>query len=307
MTEPTPRFRVASTAAAVSAWALVAVGGVVRATESGLGCPDWPLCHGRPIPKDTTTSIIEFSHRATAAFVTVLVVLTAAMAWRSYRSRRDILVPALVALGFVPLQALLGAVVVWRELPGWIVGIHFVVGMVFLAATVATGAAAWRSSEPAATPGFAALARTTLGAGFALVVAGAVVVSAHAGEACGREWPACNGSFASGGADAAAQVVHRTLAYAVATLALLLAVSALRGRGPRGLGLLPLVAVLTQMSFGISLVLVGESSAHGPLEALHVAGSGVVWSLLVALAILAVPLRGAREASPAILTPARAR
>lgn len=300
-------FRLAALAAAVGSWALVAVGGVVRATESGLGCPDWPLCEGRPIPESNKTAMIEYSHRATAGIVTALVVIVAAMAWRRHRSRPDILLPALVALGFIPFQAALGAIVVWLELPGWIVGIHFVVGMVFLAATVATAAAAFRDGRPTATAGFAALARWTIAAGFALVVAGAIVVSAHADEACGEEWPLCNGTFVSGGADASAQVVHRLLAYSVAALAAALAVQAWRGRGPRLAGTVPLVAVLGQMTIGVTLVLAGEGSAHGPLEAMHVAGSGAVWALLVALGVLAVPSLTAAGPARAIVTPARAR
>lgn len=298
MTETTRRFRIAAVTSAVAAWALVAVGGIVRASESGLGCPDWPLCEGRPIPDTDRTTLIEFSHRATATVVTALVVLVAVMAWRNYRSRRDILLPAFVALGFIPFQAVLGAVVVWLELPGWVVGIHFVVGMVFMAATVAAAAAAFRGPEPAATAGFASLARWTLGVGFALVVAGAVVVSAHADEACGEEWPLCNGTFAAGGGDAAAQVVHRLLAYTVAVLVLALAVQAWRGRGPRLLGTLPLLAILGQMTVGISLVLAGKGSAHGPLEALHVAGAGTVLALLVALAVIATPLHPVERPAP---------
>jgi heme A synthase len=303
----TPRFRIAAVASAVAAWALVAVGGIVRASESGLGCPDWPLCKGRPLPHDNKASLIEYSHRATATVVTALVVLVAVMAWRGYQSRRDILIPALVALGFLPFQAVLGAVVVWLELPSWIVGIHFVVGMVFMAATVAAAAAAFRSPDSVATAGFASLARWTLATGFALVVAGAIVVSAHADAACGEEWPLCNGTFAAGGADAAAQVVHRLLAYTVAALALTLAVQAWRGRGPRLAGTLPLLAVLGQMTIGISLVLAGKGSAHGPLEALHVAGAGTVWALLVALAVVATPPPVGQASRTAIVTPARAR
>ncbi len=303
-----PSFRLFALAAAVASWALVAVGGVVRVTESGLGCPDWPLCHGEAIPKTEKTAIIEFSHRATAGVSIALVAVVAFLAWRWYRSRRDIVIPATAAVVLVPIQALLGAIVVWLELPSWIVGVHFVVGLLYSGAAVFVAAAAWRSLEPSSTPGFAALVRATLGVGLALVSVGAAVVSAHADEACGEEWPACNGAFAAGGGGAALQVAHRMLAYTVAVLALALLVQAWRGRGPRIAGTLPFLAVLAQMAFGISLVVAGEGSrAHEPLAILHVAGAGAVWALLVALAVLAAPSRRERARAPAFVTPVRAR
>ena len=302
-----PAFRLTSLVAALSTWALVAVGGVVRVTESGLGCPDWPLCHGKPVPKSDKTAIIEYSHRATAGVSIVLVALTCFLAWRWYRSRSDIVWPAMAALVLVPFQAILGAIVVWLELPSWIVAIHFVVGLIYSGAAVVVAAAAWRRGEPTATPGFAALARAALAVALVLVSVGAAVVSAHADEACGEQWPGCNGGFAAGGGDAALQVTHRMLAYTVAALALALAVQAWRGRGPKVAGTLPLLACLAQMAFGISIVLAGEeSSAHEPLAILHVAGAGAVWVSLVALAVLAVPSRRAAEPARAIVTPARA-
>lgn len=302
-----PSFRLLSLASAVAAWALVAVGGVVRVTESGLGCPDWPLCHGQAVPKTEKTAILEYSHRAVAAVVSVLILAVAVWAWRRYRGRADVLVPALAAAVSIPFQAVLGAVVVWLELPGWIVGIHFMIGMLMLAAAVLAAVAAWRPERSGMTPGFADLVRASAVLGLALVSAGAAVVSAHATHACGREWPACNGSFAAGGGDASIQVIHRMLAYAVAGFAIALAVQALRGRGPKLLGTLPLAAVAAQMGFGIGLVLARhEGAAHDVLAALHVAGSGAVWALLVVLAGLAGPPRRSRSEYPVSL-PARAR
>jgi heme A synthase len=302
-----PAFKLVALAAALSTWALVAVGGAVRVTESGLGCPDWPLCHGRAVPKTEKTALLEYSHRAAALVSVLLVLLAAYLAWRWYRRRPDILWPATVALLLVPLQAVLGAVVVWLELPGWIVAVHFVVGLLYSGAAVACAAASWRDPGAPVSPGFSRLAQATLGLGLVLVSVGAAVVSAHAEEACGQEWPACNGAFVAGGGDAALQVAHRMLAYTLAALALLLALLAWRGRGPRVAGSLPLLASLAQMAFGISLVLVGEeSSAHAPLAALHVAGAGAVWAALVALAALVAPLPRARSRAPAIVSAARA-
>jgi len=303
---PTRGFRLLALAAAASAWALVAVGGIVRVTESGLGCPDWPLCEGRVVPVQQKEPMIETSHRWVAGLVTVLVVLVAVWAWRRYRSRADVLVPALAAVLLVPVQALLGAIVVWLELPGWIVGVHFVVGMLFLAATVLAAGAAWRSGAGVpASEGFVRLAWWTTGAGLVLVALGAAVVSADADHACGENWPDCNGALAAGGADAWLQVAHRSAAYLVAGLAVALAAQAWRGRGPRLVGSAPLAAVVVQIAFGVSLVLVGEeSAAHEPLAMLHVAGAATVWAALVALAALVGLPRP--ETLPAAL-PARAR
>lgn len=284
------RFRLLTAVTALSTWALVAVGGVVRVTESGLGCPHWPLCTARAVPLDERASAIEYSHRAVVAWVSVLVAAVAVTAWRTQRQRRAVLWPALVAAGLVPLQALLGASAVWLTLPGWVVAFHFLVGLLFLAATVFTAVAAWRRPGPSASASFAWLARVGVLVGLALVSVGAAVVATDADTACGSDWPACNGGLASGGGHAELQVAHRMLAYTLAAIALALFVLALRGHGPRLAGLLPAVAVLAQISLGIGIVLAGgDGRTHEILAGAHEAGAGLVWALLVALAALSRP------------------
>ena len=295
------RFRLLTAAAAAAVWVLVAVGGIVRVTESGLGCPHWPLCTDRAVPLDQRASIIEYSHRAVVAVVVVLVVAVAVAAWRTQRLRPEVLWPALAALVLVPGQAVLGAVAVWLDLPGWVVAFHFVVGLVFLATVVATAAGAWRRPGRPADPGFARLAGVAVAAGLVLVSVGAAVVATDAGAACGTQWPACNGGFAAGGGHAELQVAHRLLAYAVAILAWSLFVLALRGRGPRLVAALPALAVLVQIGLGISIVLVGGTGrANEILSGAHEAGAGAVWGLLVALAVLSRPRRQPARAPAAI-------
>jgi len=52
-----------SLATTVLTFLAVTAGGLVRATDSGLGCPGWPKCYGRWIPPANAHSIIEWNHR----------------------------------------------------------------------------------------------------------------------------------------------------------------------------------------------------------------------------------------------------
>src|SRR4030081_85106 len=127
-------FRVLSVSTALVSYALVVLGGVVRVSGSGLGCPDWPLCHGRLLPPLDLHAIIEYSHRTTASLATALIVFTAVVAWLAWRTRRDIVIPAIVALGLLVGQVVLGAITVRPELPPMIVLAHLATPMARLAA-----------------------------------------------------------------------------------------------------------------------------------------------------------------------------
>ena len=86
------RFRRLVTLTIVATFALILIGGIVRVSDSGLGCGaagsgthGWPLCEGGVLPADSAESVIEFSHRVAATVVTVLIAL---LAWRACRRLR---------------------------------------------------------------------------------------------------------------------------------------------------------------------------------------------------------------------------
>src|ERR671914_1541632 len=131
-------FRRLTLASTMATLALVAIGGLVRATKSGLGCgTDWPDCGGRLVPSlETRAEIIEFSHRFTAAIVGFLILAVAIVAIRRLRDERRIKIASIAAFVLVVFQALLGAAVVKAELERLVVVAHLVAAMSLLALLV---------------------------------------------------------------------------------------------------------------------------------------------------------------------------
>src|SRR5437016_10047142 len=107
------------------AYLQIALGGVVRVTDSGLGCPDWPLCHGRPYPAADIHSIIEYSHRSVGTITGVLLIATVALAWVVFRQRRALVAwLATASLGAIASAGAVGGVGVAKELASWLVLVH---------------------------------------------------------------------------------------------------------------------------------------------------------------------------------------
>ena len=116
---------------AVLALLLVAVGGAVRATDSGLACPTWPGCFsaGDFLPPAGLNVWLEHSHRLIAGVVGILVAIQALWALRRFRHRAWLVWPAVVAAVAVVVQALLGALVVLHLLRAELVTAHLGLGM----------------------------------------------------------------------------------------------------------------------------------------------------------------------------------
>ena len=133
------RFQILALASALGAFALTVAGGFVTQTGSGLGCPDWPLCHGQVVPDfGNANTAIEWTHRTLAAIVGLLVLVTAVFAWRDRRGERRTLWTATLSLLLVIVQAGLGGAVVVSGLDQGLVVAHLSVAAAFFAMAVAT-------------------------------------------------------------------------------------------------------------------------------------------------------------------------
>jgi cytochrome c oxidase assembly protein subunit 15 len=122
--------------------AIVFSGAAVRLSDSGLGCPDWPRCYGKPYPPLNLHSMIEFGNRIFSGLITIGVFAAAFGAMRRRPYRRDLAIWAwLLPLGALA-QAVLGAITVESELQyGWVMA-HFGLSMLML---IAAAALYWRA------------------------------------------------------------------------------------------------------------------------------------------------------------------
>lgn len=249
-------------------------GSVVTKTESGLGCGnDWPLCHGKFVPAHTLASMIEYSHRAVSG-AAGLVSLAAFVAFWFYRkNRKDLRMYSLLALIFVMVQAVMGAMAVIYPSSSAVMALHFGFSLIAFANSIMLvlgvrqeerGQVSAKQSSAAAPPARVSKAfrnLTWLATGYTYVVVyiGAYVSHTDSAGGCSG-WPLCNGKLVPGlsGGEGIA-FMHRVAA------ALLLIVIATVGhfayrKHPglpeiRKLGLAATLLVIVQVFTGASIVL----------------------------------------------------
>ena len=126
-------LRAWSLASVIFLLGLIILGGVVRITDSGLGCPDWPFCHGKVIPSSDPATLIEYSHRMVAAVTGLIIVVTGFVIWRSHRKERLLTSPIILAILLLIVQVILGWITVRTELNEWLVMAHLTVAQSVLA------------------------------------------------------------------------------------------------------------------------------------------------------------------------------
>ncbi|MDQ1077128.1 MULTISPECIES: heme A synthase [Microbacterium] len=277
------RVRVFAWLSFVAEVLIIGTGGAVRLTGSGLGCPTWPRCTADSIvntPEMGIHGVIEFGNRTLTGLVGILALVVVVLVWRMRRERRALFVLALIVLGGVVAQALVGGVTVLTGLNPFIVGFHYIasVSLVAVCAAFLVLMSGPAGSRVLAVPRwFAGLVHATTGVLALTIVFGVLTTGAgpHSGDAAAGR----NGFDAE-----ILEHVHSWPGYALFILTLVVVVAAWRLRLPVRRWATALLAV------EVVQIAVGLYQARNGLPEIAV-GTHMVLAALAASAMTVVVLR----------------
>jgi len=271
---------------------LIALGGTVRVSNSGLSCPDWPLCFGRPYAPPEIHALLEEAHRYTASIVSVLVIALAISALIWARKEQQVLIPALMAPFFLVIQIVLGGLTVLWKLPPTIITAHLGTALAIFAmvitVAVMSGKAKPSKEHPAKTRKFVRLATTNALLVYGLMLSGSYVVGSGATLAC-PGWPLCGTApqWAVQYHLADVNSFHRLVATFVGLVLIWTLISAWRRRsvapGQAWVALVAGVLFVAQAGVGGLVVLLKRPEF---IAGMHLALATAVWGSLVLLAVL---------------------
>lgn len=283
------RIRVFAWLSFVAQTAIIATGGAVRLTGSGLGCPTWPTCTPDslvPTEELSYHSLIEFGNRLMTGVVGIVALVLFVLVWRIRRERRDLFTLAFIVGAGVVAQAIVGGITVWTGLNPFIVGFHYVSSLLLVCVCAAFLARMDATPGPRelAVPGwYAGLTHTTTAVLALTIVFGILTTGAgpHSGDAAAGR---------NGFAAELLEHVHAWPGYALLALTLVLLVGAWRLRLPT------LRWTIVLLAAELVQIAVGLYQARNGLPPLAV-GVHMVLAALTAAAMTVVVLRLKRPVS----------
>jgi heme a synthase len=231
----------------------ITLGGVVRVTGSGDGCPDWPTCFGQAFPpldqetidrlytgpRPTTPRpwnvLLEYSHRTVGTLLGFVIAIAVIWVWIKYRTSKNVAWLATVELGLISIVGALGGLVVLNDLDPAIRTLHlFLAEIVVFLAILALVAAAYSRSGARGTSSpwlwgrvsdehRSALNLAAIAGVMTLValLSGSYAVWKEAGAVC-ASWPVCGGDLIPQSTFAWIHMTHRVLSF-VSIIVVLLA------------------------------------------------------------------------------------
>ena len=278
---------------------LVVIGVIVRATDSGMGCPDWPLCYGQIIPPTTDSGDViaykawlEWIHRTIAAVIGLIALSVVFLALRNLKGRRSLQGASIALLALVLFQAWLGRQTVLESNSGESVTAHLATAMAFVGLQVwvlarsgyaETLAGIRRASGSVVAPIIAA------GAIYSLLLFGSHVTGTDTGLLY-PDWPLMGGTLFPPATELSTpMILHR---YATAIVALIL-ISALwivrreKGSPARVRQLLTYAVAVFAVQCVIGAIQIFTKLAPWT-QTLHVALATFIWILTVGAASIAL-------------------
>ena len=126
---------------------LIFIGGLVRVSGAGMGCPDWPKCFGRWIPPTNLGQLpdyidpskfnivlawIEYSNRLFGALVGVTITLTMIFMFKDYRNEIRIRNAVISAFILTLVEGWLGAVLVKTVLNPVTITLHLLFALIIV-------------------------------------------------------------------------------------------------------------------------------------------------------------------------------
>jgi len=210
-------YKYLSVSTLLSAFAQITLGGFVRTSESGLGCPDWPLCYGQIIPPMDFHTWVEWSHRLNASVLMMLVFTLCFFTVIQYKNIRILKNFSVTNVILVIITAILGGITVITELAWWVRLIHLALAQSLIAClTVMT----WYSFsmphinkiEHFEDPKWRSKIIIMITLIYLLMISGSYMVGMGASSACST-WPLCRGEiFPTDNHVYAIHMIHRYIA-----------------------------------------------------------------------------------------------
>ena len=272
---------------------IVSTGGLVRLTNSGLGCPSWPDCSSGdlvPVRALSSHKAIEFGNRALTTLLVIAVAAVFVAVWRSAPRHAGLVRWAWVTLLGVPAQIVVGGVLIFTHLNPIAVAGHFMLSMALIAAATVLW---WRTREPAdiesASPPAVPVVVSRLGWAtwlltYAVFIVGTLVTGSgpHAGDATAKRLHLQPKAISQLHADLVMLLVGIAVALAVCVTAV--GADAVARRTTRVL----IGVLLAQATVGFAQYF---SGLPVPLVELHVTGAAVLAATATAVVL---SLRGER-------------
>lgn len=288
--------------AATLTYLLVTLGGIVCVTDASRGCPDWPACYGQLLPPLRVDSILEYAHRVLAALTSLSIVAAAILGWRRARGVRWVRWPPVLAVGFLIIVIILGAMVVLRGLEPGLAAVDLGSALVVQGLMVAAAlVAAARRRQPAGldrlawNSPFARLAMWTLVAVFVVLVSAVLVADEGSLVRC-LGWPLVSARWLRGDLRGWLQAARWLLSLGAGLLVVALVVQAWRTQ--------PHHPTVRRAATATGLVLLAEALLSAllplvefalPLLVPYVALAAALWALLV-IVVVQAGVDGARSA-----------